>query len=595
MIKERIALLRAWMKERNLDAFIIPSADPHMGEYIAPLWKSREWISGFTGSAGTVVVTADKGGLWTDSRYFIQAERQLQGSGLDLYRSFQHETMVEIPAWLMQEMPRRARIGIDGQIFTKAEADCMAELFAKKELELVPSSDPMADLWADRPSLPMSRAEIYDAKYTGQTASERLALLRAELQKLGADSLFITPLEEIAWLLNIRGLDVDYNPVLISYLLVEPDGATLFVHPDKCPESVAKYLKEQGVRIADYGAAFQQLSELKGRRILLPAKKTSIAAFAAVDADANEILTEASPLSWMKAVRTQTEIDGLRNCMVRDGVAMVKFQKWLVEAVQRGERVTEMSLDRKLCAFRAEQDLFRGESFATIAGYAANAASPHYCASPETDTELQPRGYLLLDSGGQYLDGTTDITRTIVLGPLTEDEKIDYTCVLRGNIDLSMVKFPKGTCGTQLDAFARAPMWERGMQYLHGTGHGVGQYLNVHEATDLYQFRMDSMPHPLMLNSNITNEPALYKAGSHGCRTENMLLVCKDQTTEFGDFYRFETLTLCPIDTEAIIRSMMTEREINWLNDYHERVYQKLSPYLNEEEKEWLRDRCQPI
>ena len=595
MIKERIAQLRDWMKRKNLAAFIMPSADPHMGEYIAPLWKSREWISGFTGSAGTVVVTQERGGLWTDSRYFIQAERQLKGSGLDLYRSFQHETMVEIPAWLLEELPEGSRVGIDGQIFTQAEVNCLKQTFAKKNFELVSCPDPMAELWKDRPSLPMGKAEIYDVKYTGERASARLARLREELAKLGADSLFVTPLDEIAWVLNVRGTDVAYNPVLISYLLVEPQGATLFVHPEKCPQAVADYLQGEGVGVAPYGEAFEALSRLEGRRILLQPSKTSMAAFASVDVDKNEIVAECSPLSWMKAVRTPVELEGLHRCMIRDGVALVKFQKWLVEAVQRGERVTEMSLDRKLYEFRSQQDLFRGESFGTIAGYGANAASPHYSATPETDTQLEARGYLLLDSGGQYLDGTTDITRTIVLGPMTEDEKIDYTCVLRGNIDLASVKFPKGTCGTQLDAFARAPMWERGMQYLHGTGHGVGQYLNVHEATDLYQFRMDSMPFPLMLDSTITDEPALYKAGSHGCRTENMLLVCRDQTTEFGEFYRFETLTLCPIDTEPIIRSMMTSREIAWLNEYHARVYQKLSPYLSDEERDWLRDRCQPI
>lgn len=595
MIKERIALLRDWMKRKNLDAFVIPSADPHMGEYIAPLWKSREWISGFTGSAGTVVVTQDKGGLWTDSRYFIQAERQLKGSGLDLYRSFQHETMVEIPAWLLEELPERSRVGIDAQIFTQAEADCLRGLFAKKDIELVACPDPMAELWKDRPSIPMGMAEIYDSKYTGEKASERLVRLRKELEKLGADSIFVTPLDDIAWLLNIRGTDVVYNPVLISYLLVEPEGATLFVHPEKCSQEVVAYLQGEGVGIAPYDKAFEALARLKGRHILLQPSKTSMAAYTSVDPAQNEIVATCSPLSWMKAIRTSTEIEGLRRCLIRDGVALVKFQKWLVDAVQRGETVTEISLSKKLCEFRSQQDLFRGESFATIAGYGANAASPHYCATPETDAKLEARGYLLLDSGGQYLDGTTDITRTIVLGPMTEDEKIDYTCVLRGNIDLASVKFPKGTCGTQLDAFARAPMWERGMQYLHGTGHGVGQYLNVHEATDLYQFRMDSMPHPLMLNSTITDEPALYKEGSHGCRTENMLLIALDQTTEFGDFYKFDTITLCPIDTEPIIRSMMTPREITWLNEYHDRVYQKLSPYLSEEEREWLRDRCQPI
>jgi Xaa-Pro aminopeptidase len=443
--------------------------------------------------------------------------------------------------------------------------------------------------------LPASQAELYSPAHTGQTASERLALLRQELNKLGADTLFVTPLEETAWTLLLRGRDVAYTPVLVSYLLIETDSATLFVQPNKVSQEVQAALAAEGITTRPYEEAFPALAALTGRRVLLPETKTSWAAFEAVHKDNNTILTAPSPLSWMKAVRTQTERDGLRQCMVRDGVAMVKFQKWLTETVAANKKVTEVSLAAKLRDFRAEQDLFQGESFATIAGYGANAASPHYCATSETDTELQRRGYLLLDSGGQYLDGTTDITRTITLGSLTEDEKIDYTLVLRGHINLAMAKFPKGTNGNHLDALARLPMWERGMQYLHGTGHGVGHYLSVHEATDLYQFRMSGASAPLMLHTTITNEPALYKAGSHGCRTENQLLIVPDQTTEFGEFYRFETLTLVPIDREPIIASLMRPHEIRWLNTYHERVFAKLSPHLTEPEREWLRDRCQAI
>lgn len=595
MIKSRISRLRDWMVRHQLSAFIIPSADPHLGEYIAPRWKSREWISGFTGSAGTVVITLEKGGLWTDSRYFIQAEAQLQGSGIELYKSSQREMSGEIPNWLLQELPEDSRVGIDGHLLTQVEAETLENSLSAKHIALVTEKEPMGEIWEDRPSFPANPIEIYDAKYTGQSASERLSLLRQELGKLDADSLFVTPLDEIAWVLLIRGTDVQYNPVAISYLLVTAEEAILFIDPSKCPKEVVEHLKNEGIQTCPYTEALPTLRSLQNHRLLMPSGKTSVASYKAASESGCTLLSADSPLSWMKCIRTETEIEGLRQCMIYDGVALVKFQRWLTDAVQCGEKITEIGLDRKLYEFRAEQPLFRGESFATIAGYGAHAASPHYCATPETNATLEARGYLLLDSGGQYLNGTTDITRTIVLGPLTEDEKIDYTCVLRGHINLASVKFPKGTNGTQLDALARAPLWERGMQFLHGTGHGVGHYLNVHEGTDVYQFRMSYMPHPLMLHSNITNEPALYKPGSHGTRTENMMLVCHDQITEFGEFYRFETLTLCPIDTEAIIKSMLTPHEIHWLNTYHEQVYDRLSPYLNNEEQEWLRDKCTAI
>ncbi len=595
MVKERILKLREWMKLHQLSAFIIPSADPHQGEYIAAAWKSREWISGFTGSAGTVVVTLEEAGLWTDSRYFIQAEAQLQGSGIRFYKSFQQELTQDIPTWLLQTLAPGSRVGVDGNVCTCAQAEILQAALAVKGMTLATGYDPMPAIWTDRPTLPMSRAVQYEVKYAGRSAADKLTQLREELNKQGADTLLVTPLEEIAWVLNIRGNDVEYNPVLISYLLVERENATLFVDPAKCPEPVVVYLKGEGVEVQPYTSLHGALSALKDCCILLPPTKTSIASRQAVNADTCTVLSAVSPLIWMKCIRTKTEIEGLRRCMERDGAALVNFQYWLLNALRQGETVTELSLSRRLREFRAGQDLFRGESFNTIAGYGAHAASPHYSATPESDAALEPHGYILLDSGGQYLDGTTDITRTLVLGPLTEEEKIDYTCVLKGNIGLSSVHFPKGTNGTQLDVLARAPLWAQGLQFLHGTGHGVGCYLCVHEATDLYQFRMNSMPHPLMLDSVITNEPAVYKPGSHGARIENILLVSPSQTTQFGDFYSFETLTLCPIDTEAIIPSMLTLQEVCWLNEYHAQVYVRLFPLLETAEREWLQERCKPL
>lgn len=595
MIAERISKLRDWMVIRQLSAFIIPSADPHLGEYIAPVWKSREWISGFTGSAGTVVVTLDQAGLWTDSRYFIQAAAQLEGSGINLHKSYQQEMVNDIPHWLLQKLPAGSRVGIDGNVCTWAEAEAIRGILSIKKIALLTDHDPMQDIWEDRPSFPLSPARVYGDKYTGCSASERLLGLRRELERLDADTFLVTSLDEIAWVLNIRGSDVDYNPLLLSYLLLEAGRVTLFVDPEKCPEEVETYLSREGVAIRPYGELAVALSQLEGCRILLPPSKTTVASCNAVHADRCTIVSADSPLTWMKCIRTETELEGLRRCMERDGVALVRFQRWLTDAIRRGEAVTEMSLDRKLYSFRAEQELFQGESFGTIAGYGAHAASPHYSATPETDALLEPRGYLLLDSGGHYLDGTTDITRTIVLGPLTEEEKQDYTCVLKGHINLASARFPKGTNGTQLDVLARVSMWKYGMQYLHGTGHGVGYYLNVHEGTDWYQIRTSYMPHPLMLDSTLTNEPALYKAGSHGVRIENLMRICLDQTTEFGDFYCFEPLTLCPIDMEAIQTSLLTRDEIEWLNKYHAQVYDRLSPFLKEDERRWLYGRCVPI
>lgn len=592
MIAERIAKIRSWMASHQLAAYIIPSTDPHLSEYVAPRWKSRQWISGFTGSMGTVVITMDKAGLWTDSRYFIQAEEQLANTGMVLYKAAQFETTQEIPEWLFSELPQGCTIGLDGHVFTTIEVETIAGRLAPKGISIESRFDAMEDLWEDRPSAPDSQVQIFDKKYVGVSAAARLQMIREEIAKLGANCTLISSLDEIAWALLVRGNDVKYTPVVISYLLLTTTDATFFIDPAKCSPEVAKALGDEGIKVRPYSEMLQAINELDDCEILLPPGRTSYAVFHAIP-EKCKVIRKDSPVSWMRSVRTPREIEGLHDCMIQDGVAMVKFQRWLINAVQEGKTVTEVSLSHKLAEFRAERDLNLGESFATIAGYGPHAAIVHYTATEETDVALKPKGLLLLDSGGHYCNGTTDITRTFALGSLTEEEKIDYTCVVRGNISLALAKFPKGVNGTHLDALARLPLWERGMAYFHGTGHGVGYYLSVHEGT--YQFRLDWRPQPLLLHSTITDEPGMYKEGKHGARTENVLLVVADQTTEYGEFYRFETLTLCPIDTEPIVKSLLTEREINWLNGYHKRVFMKLAPFLQPEEVKWLRDKCAEI
>lgn len=583
-IKERMHALRMTFNPNSIRAFIIPSTDPHLSEYVAPHWKSREWISGFTGSAGTVVITMKEAGLWTDSRYFLQAAEQLEGSGITLYKEMLPETP-SIIEFLRRHLKPGESVSIDGKMFSVQQVEQMKEELAPYSLQVDIFGDPLKNIWEDRPSMPDSPAFIYDIKYAGVSCEQKVAAIRAELKKKGVDALFLSALDEIAWTLNLRGNDVHCNPVVVSYLLITQEDVFYFIAPEKVTQEVEAYLKEQHVSLKGYDDVESFLNTFTAKNILIDPKKTNYAIYSAINPECNIIRGEA-PVASMKAIRNEQEIAGVHAAMQRDGVALVKFLKWLEEAVPSGKE-TELSIDRMLHEFRAQQPLYMGESFDTIAGYKEHGAIVHYSATPETDIPLQSKGFLLLDSGAQYLDGTTDITRTIALGELTDEEKIDYTLILKGHIALAMAKFPVGTRGAQLDVLARMPIWSHGMNFLHGTGHGVGHFLSVHEGPQ--SIRMNENPVVLQPGMVTSNEPGVYKAGSHGIRTENLTLVCKDREGMFGEYLKFETITLCPICKKGIIKEMLTADEIKWFNDYHRSVYEKLSPDLNEEEKEWLR------
>ena len=589
-INNRIAALRAHIAQEQIQAFIIPSTDPHLSEYVAPHWQSREWISGFTGSAGTVVVTAKDAGLWTDSRYFLQAARQLEGTCITLYKEMLPETP-NIPEFLSAHLQEGDCVGIDGKMFSAEEVEHLQKELKKSGICIKSIADPMQLLWTDRPAMPLAPAFVYDTKYAGMSFTEKLPAVRQAMEAAGADSLLLSALDEIAWLLNIRGNDVHCNPVVVSYLLIEKDKVNYFVQPQKVTPELAEYFSANGISVHPYEEIGDYLNSFNAHSILMNPAKTNYAIYSAIRPGCL-IINGASPVALLKAIRNKQEIAGIHAAMQRDGVALVKFLKWLDEAVPAGKE-TEISVDKKLHTFRAAQPLYMGESFDTIAGYKEHGAIVHYEATPETDVTLKSEGFLLLDSGAQYLDGTTDITRTIALGPLTEEEKTDYTLILKGHIALAMAVFPEGTRGAQLDVLARMPIWKERMNYLHGTGHGVGHFLNVHEGPQ--SIRMNENPVALQPGMVTSNEPGVYKAGSHGIRTENLVLTVPAGEGMFGKYLKFETLTLCPICRKGIIKELLTAEEIGWLNDYHRTVYEKLSPDLNNDEREWLKEACKAV
>ena len=589
-INNRIAALRSHIAQEQIQAFIIPSTDPHLSEYVAPHWQSREWISGFTGSAGTVVVTAKDAGLWTDSRYFLQAARQLEGTCITLYKEMLPETP-NIPEFLSAHLQEGDCVGIDGKMFSAEEVEHLQKELKKSGICIKSIADPMQLLWTDRPAMPLAPAFVYDTKYAGMSFTEKLPAVRQAMEATGADSLLLSALDEIAWLLNIRGNDVHCNPVVVSYLLIEKDKVNYFVQPQKVTPELAEYFSANGISVHPYEEIGDYLNSFNAHSILMNPAKTNYAIYSAIRPGCL-IINGASPVALLKAIRNKQEIAGIHAAMQRDGVALVKFLKWLDEAVPAGKE-TEISVDKKLHTFRAAQPLYMGESFDTIAGYKEHGAIVHYEATPETDVTLKPEGFLLLDSGAQYLDGTTDITRTIALGPLTEEEKTDYTLILKGHIALAMAVFPEGTRGAQLDVLARMPIWKERMNYLHGTGHGVGHFLNVHEGPQ--SIRMNENPVALQPGMVTSNEPGVYKAGSHGIRTENLVLTVPAGEGMFGKYLKFETLTLCPICRKGIIKELLTAEEIGWLNDYHRTVYEKLSPDLNNDEREWLKEACKAV
>lgn len=587
-IRERVALLRTFMQEKEIRAFIVPSTDPHSGEYVPEFWESRKWISGFTGSAGTAVITDETGGLWTDSRYFLQAASQLEDTGIMLFKDRLPETP-SIAEWLGSVLSPGDKVGIDGWVNTTTEAENLQKQLQAYGLQLVSTEDPFQRIWKDRPSLPLNPPFILPLSYAGKNCTEKIAEIREQILLNHADAILLSALDEIAWTLNLRGSDVHCNPVFISYLFITDTTTTLYILPEKITPEIKQYLNDNQIEVKPYQAIEADLHHYTGKGIQLT-PGTNYALYQA--ASHNQIIRHESPVLYMKAIKNETEIQGFHHAMIKDGIAMVKFLFWLKNTVKNSQE-TELSIDRKLYNLRAEQKDFKGISFDTIAGYQAHGAIVHYEATEETNATLHPEGLLLLDSGAQYLDGTTDITRTIVLGPVTKEQKTDFTLVLKGFIELSMAEFPYGTCGTQLDVLARQFMWKFGINYGHGTGHGVGHFLNVHEGP--HQFRMNYMPALLLPGMTVTNEPGIYKAGKHGVRTENTMLIVKSKETEFGAFYKFEPLTLCPIDKEAILPEMLSYEEKQWLNNYHSLVYDRLNASLNTDEQAWLKEATSPI
>lgn len=591
-IELRLARLRELMKREHLSAFIFPSTDAHQSEYVADHWRGREWISGFNGSAGTAVVTMKSAALWTDSRYFLAAEEQLEGTEYQLMR-LKMEGTPTIAEWLGKELQdvQSPEVGLDGMVNSyNYVKDLSYSLRKLGGITLRTNLDPLEQIWENRPSLPANPVEIQPLEYAGETLVSKVARIRKSLRELHADGMLVSALDDIAWTLNLRGTDVHCNPVFVSYLLIESDKVSLFVDDNKLSPEVKQYLQNNQVSLYKYNKVEKCLESYSEYNILLDGDETSYYLWKTVKCQ--EIVAAASPISAMKAVKNKAEIEGYRSAMLKDGVAMVKFLKWLKPAVEAGGQ-TEISIDEKLTSLRAEQKLFRDISFDTIAGYAQHGAIVHYEATPEIDVVLKPEGLILIDSGAQYQDGTTDITRTIALGAVSEEMKHIYTLVLKAHIQLELVKFPDGASGTQLDAVGRECMWREGYNFLHGTGHGVGSYLCVHEGP--HQIRMEWMPTPLRAGMTLTDEPGLYLAGKFGVRIENTVLISDYMSTEFGKFLQIEPLTLCPIDTTPIDVDMLLPEEIDWLNAYHHSVYEKLSPFLDEEEKIWLENATKPI
>lgn len=591
-IAARLAALREEMRREHLSAFIFPSSDPHNSEYVPSRWEGRKWISGFDGSAGTAVVTLHSAALWTDSRYFLAAEEQLAGTEFQLMRE-RVEGTPSIAEWIATEIEgaESTEIGVDGMCMTYAEcSDLKTDLNHNGGITVRTNLDILDRIWTDRPSVPLNPVSIQPIEYAGESCHDKLGRIRSSLLRRGAGGMLMTQLDDIAWTLNLRGTDVHCTPVFVAWLIVAEEVAVLYIKDEKLSPEVKEYLNAEGVAIDDYDNIIDALNSYDGYTLLIDPATINYT-LSQLRGNFN-LVSAPSPVPEMKAIKNEVECNGFRNAMQRDGVAMVKFLKWLEEAVPKGCE-TELSVSAKLRQLRAEQPLFKDESFDTIAGYEEHGAIVHYEPTPDTDVPLRPEGFLLLDSGAQYLDGTTDITRTIQLGKVTDLHRRVYTLVLKGHLSLQNLCFPRGAAGTQLDAVARVAMWREGMNFMHGTGHGVGSYLSVHEGP--HQIRQEYRPAPMLEGMTVTDEPGLYLAGKFGVRIENTLLTVPYMTTEFGKFLRFEPLTLCPIDTRPIIVDMLSTEELGVLNAYHKMVYERLSPMLDEEHKAWLADKTRSL
>ncbi|MGX1638926.1 aminopeptidase P family protein [Sphingobacterium sp. NPDC055431] len=587
---DKLASIRKEMKEKGVDAYIIPSSDPHISEYLPERYKCIAWTSGFTGSAGTLAITQDFAGLWTDSRYFVQANEQLAGTGFELVK-LQVQGKAEYATWLSKTLKKGDTVAFDGNLASVAVAQAVASELNPLGIHVNGHLDLLEHIWDGRPELPTEKAFLLDESTTGQSTKDKIASIKTKLKDKRADLHFVSSLDDLAWILNIRGNDVHCNPVVLAFLLIEEDKNTLFIGSGKLSPADISSLKDSGVKVADYQQAFETVKQLKGERILLDPKRTCFAIYDSVPENI-EILEDMNPSTTLKAIKNKVEVDHTRNAMIKDGVALTKFFKWVEENVASGE-LSEISIAEKLQGLRAASEGFVDISFDTIAGYKAHGALPHYKATESSNSVLKPEGLLLVDSGGQYLDGTTDITRVISLGQIQPQEKTDYTIVLKGTIEGSQAVFPVGTKGYSIDAITRRPIWETLRNYGHGTGHGVGFFLNVHEGPQV--FNMAAIDIPVEEGMITSIEPGLYREGHYGIRIENLVLSKKVESNQFGDFMDFETLTVCYIDTALVDKSLLDQKHIDWLNQYNGWVYEQLSPKLDDAEKAWLKAKTKAI
>lgn len=590
IINERINLLRNSMRLQGISACIIPGTDPHASEYFADYWKEREWISGFDGSMGTAVVTTDKAGIWTDSRYFLQADTQLKGTEFVSMKMGLPGTPNILP-WLSSVLKPGDKVGVNPQMFSMSAFNTIQQDLKRSDIELV-SIDLIQGIWVDRPTLPDAPFFIYPTSFTGKDSKEKCAMIQNELQAARVDACILPSLDDIAWLFNIRGKDVSYNPLVIAYALVTVEKVTLYIDPKKINDENRAYLNNLDVVTKNYTDIYDDLKSMPTNyRVMVDGNKLNQSLFESIP-DGCEIISQLSPVAILKSIKNDVELSGFRKAMIKDGIALTRFFMWL-EGTVANTKQTEVSVAVKLDAFRREQGNYFGESFGAIVGYADHGAVIHYKADENSAYTLLPENILLLDSGGQYLEGTTDITRTTVLGPATDQQKTDFTLVLKGHIGLATAVFPTGTRGSQLDILARKSMWERGINYLHGTGHGVGHFLNVHEGPQ--SIRMEENPVLLQPGMILSNEPGIYRNGEYGIRIENLIHVIQKEETTFGSFLQFETLTLFPIEQKLISKSLLNEQELQWLNDYHQRVYESLAPHLNDTEQKWLKEKTKTL
>lgn len=589
-IEQRLSDLRRLMAQAGIDAAIINKTDPHQSEYIGAHWAFLRRISGFTGSAATMVVTASKALLWTDSRYFIQAAQQLDGTEIILMKEGLPDTP-SIPEWLIHNLSQGNTVGIDGLLFSCTEAGSLADTLGKRGIALDTSFDPIADTWQDRPALPQDKVFVHDIKYAGESAADKIAKLLDGVNELGATALFTSALDEIVWTLNIRAHDVPYTTVVTSFLYLSAKDKTLFIDDAKLDDAVRAHLAEAGVKVSGYTDVLPFIATIpEDERVLVQPDKNAVAI---VNALGKRAVIGTSPAGMLKAVKNEVQLAGERAAMERDGVALVTALMEIEHHIDNNIPLTELDVVRIFRQSRQAQPLFFDESFGTIAGYGAHGAIVHYDPTEESNVEIHRGSLLLIDSGAQYLDGTTDITRTIAIGESTPQQRHDFTLVMKGHIALATAVFPQGTVGMQLDALARQFLWKQGLTYLHGTGHGVGHFLNVHEGPQ--SIRLNYVPAPLTPGMVTSNEPGLYRENIHGIRCENLVLTTPAMTTEFGNFYRFETLTLCPFDLTLFDTDMMTDSEIEWLNDYHRMVRSRLTPLLNSAQRTWLEKKTQPL